>query len=227
MKKGWVLLSLIILTTIFFQSFFSNNAEAGQAGVGVGNIPPKYNMIRLVSQEDTFRVYLTVFDHNSWEDIQTVSVILEDNGGKKAEFLFKQYETNTSYDKINEFSEISAENNLLVTKKCSYDYSAGSSLEKCDLNLLFVFENTGFTNINIIAVDTAGGSATIQLDYTSEELIRSENIIIIPGIGKPSTLEIPPYLLDSIALIAAAFGTWYFIRKTDIIKIMRAIYEET
>ena len=226
MKKVWVLLCLAILTTIFFQSFFSDNVNAGQAGVGVGNIPPKFNMIRLVSQEDTFRVYLTVFDHNSWEDIHTVSVILEDNGREKAEFLFKQYETNASYDKINEFSEISGENNLLVTKKCSYDYSEASNLEKCNLNLLFVFKTTGFTSLNIIAVDTNGGIATIQLDYTSQDLIRSENIIIIPGIGKSAIVDIPPYLLDSIAILVAAFGTWYVFRKTDIIKIMRVIYEE-
>jgi hypothetical protein len=227
MKKVWVLLCLSILTTIFFQSFFSNNVKAGQAGVGVGNIPPKYNMITLTSFDNTFRVKLTIFDHNSWEDIQTVSVILEDNGGEKAKFIFKQYETNTSSDKINEFSEISIENNLLITKKCSYDYSEGSNLEKCNLNLLFVFKNTGFTRLNIIAVDTAGGIATIQLDYTSEDLIRSENIIIIPGIGKSAVIEIPPYFLDLIALIAATFGTWYVVKKTDVIERMRAIYEET
>lgn len=227
MKKVWVLLSLIILTTIFFQGFFSGNAKAGQAGVGVGNIPPKYNMIRLVSQEDTFRIYLIVFDHNSWLDIQTVSVILEDNGIKKAEFLFKQYEVNTSYDQINEFSEISAENNLLVTKKCSYDYLEGSNERKCELNLLFVFKNTGFTSLSIIAVDTAGGSATSQLDYTSADLIRSGNIIIIPGIGGSATVEIPSDLLDAIAILVATIGTWYIIRKTNIIEIMRTIYEQT
>lgn len=227
MKKVWVILSLIFLSTIFFQGFFSSNAKAGQAGVGVGNIPPKYNMIRLVSQEDTFRVYLSVFDHNSWLDIQTVSVILEDNGIKKAEFLFKQYEVNTSYDKINEFSEISSENNLLVAKKCSYDYSEGSNLQKCELNLLFVFKKTWFSRLTIIAVDTAGTSATIQLDYTSADLTRNENIIIIPGIGGSATVEIPPDLLDAIAILAATIGTWYIFRKTDIIERMREIYEQT
>ena len=67
MKKVWVLFCLTIFNTIIFLGFFSNNVNAGEAGVGVGNIPPKFNMIRLTSQDDNFRVYLTVFDHNSWE----------------------------------------------------------------------------------------------------------------------------------------------------------------
>jgi len=226
MKKVWVLLSLIIFSTIFFQNFFSNNVNAGEAGVGVGNIPPKYNMIRLTNQEDNFRVYLTVFDHNSWEDIQRVSLILEDNGIKKSEFIFKQYETNTSHDKINEFSEISAENNLLILKKCSYDSSYSNDLEKCDIDLLFVFENTYFTHLKIIAVDNTGENATIQLDYTSKDVSRSENIIVIPGINKSTIVEFPLFLLDIIAIVAAIVVTWYIIRKSEIKKIMRSIYEE-
>lgn len=227
MKKVWVLFCLTIFNTIIFLGFFSNNVNAGEAGVGVGNIPPKFNMIRLTSQDDNFRVYLTVFDHNSWEDIQTVSIILEDNGIEKTELIFKQYETNTSYYKINEFSESSLENNLLITKKCSYDSSYGSDLEKCDIDLLFVFENTYFTLLKIIAVDTNGGNATIQLDYTSKDLTRSGNILIIPGIDKSIIFDIPSYLLDIIAIIISIFVTWYILKKTNIKETMRSIYEET
>jgi hypothetical protein len=228
MKKVWVLLFILILIIIFFQNIFLNNVKAGNAGVGVLNVSPQYNIIRLVKQDDTFRVYLTVSDYNSWDDIQSINVILMDETGIKAEFIFKQYVDNTTFDKINEFSEKSEDNNYLVIKKCSYDHSNGEDVEdKCNLNLLFVFQETSFTNINIIAYDRSGATATIQIDFTSEELTRRGNIIIIPGIDKSAILEIPQYFLDIIALIISSLATWCIIRKTDITKIMRAIYEET
>ena len=227
MRKVWTLFFLIVLI-IFFQNIFSNNVKAGKAGVGVLNVSPQYNIIRLIQQDDTYRIYLIVSDYNSWDDIQSINVILMDETGKKAEFIFKQYIDNTTYDKINEFSENSEENNYLVIKKCSYDHSNGDEVEdKCNLNLLFVFQETWFTSLSIIAYDRSGATATIQIDYTSEELTRSRNIIIIPGITKSTILEIPPYLLDIIAIIISILVTWCIIRKTDITKIMRAIYEET
>jgi len=228
MKKGWVILSLAVLTAILFISFSSIDANAGQAGVGVLNVPPQYSMIRLVQQDNSIRVYLTVSDYNSWEDIYSVSVVLEDADVEKAEFLYKQYADLTSYEKVNEFSETSKENNLLVTKKCSCNNSDGVDTveDRCNLEILFVFHTTWFTRLNIIASDRGGSTATLQLDYTTEDLIRSGTIIIIPGLDNSIAVEIPPYLLDLIALFAAAIGTRYIIKKTDIGKIMRAVYEK-
>ena len=228
MRKVWMLLFLLFLTIIFFQNIYLNNVKAGEAGVGVLNVSPQYNFIRLTQQDDTFRIYLTVSDYNSWEDIQSINVILMDENGEKAEFIFQQYKDNITFDKINEFSEKSKENNFLVIKKCSFDISNGEEIEdKCNLDLLFVFQKIWFTNLDIIAHDRNGETAIIQLDYSSEDLTRSENIIIIPGITKSTIFEIPSYLLNIIALTISTFLTFYIARKTDLIKIVRAIYEET
>ena len=228
MKKVWVLLLLIILIITFFQNIFSINVKAGKAGVGVLNVSPQYNVIRLTQQDDTFRIYLKVSDYNSWDDIQSINITLMDDSEEKTEFIFKQYIDNITYDKINEFSENSKGNNFLVIKKCSYEHSNGEEVEdKCNLDLLFVFQKTWFTALNIIAYDRSGATATIQLDYSSEDLTRSGNIIIIPGINRSISFEIPPYLLDLFALVVSTFVTWYIIRKTDIKKIIREIYEET
>lgn len=231
MKRGRVILSLVISTIILFITFSPINANAGnkgQTGVGVFSAPPQYSIIRLVQQGDDIRVYITVSDINSWKDIYSVSIVLEDLDVEKAEFLYKQYEDETDWEIINEFSEKSKENNLLVTKKCSYDHSDKEEiLTGCYLNILFVFHTTWFTRLNIIASDRGGATSTLQLDYTSEDLMRRGDIIIIPGLDESMAVEIPPYLLDIIALIIAAIGTRYVVKKTDVGKIMRVIYEKS
>lgn len=231
MKRGRVILSLVISTIILFITFSPINANAGnngQTGVGVFSAPPQYSIIRLVQQGDDIRVYITVSDINSWKDIYSVSIVLEDLGVEKAEFLYKQYEDETDWEIINEFSEKSKENNLLVTKKCSYDHSDEEEiLTGCYLNILFVFHTTWFTRLNIIASDRGGATSTLQLDYTSEDLMRRGDIIIIPGLDESMAVEIPPYLLDIIALIIAAIGIRYVVKKTDVGKIMRVIYEKS
>jgi hypothetical protein len=231
MKRGRVILSLVISTIILFITFSPINANAGnkgQTGVGVFSAPPQYSIIRLVQQGDDIRVYITVSDINSWKDIYSVSIVLEDLDVEKAEFLYKQYEDETDWEIINEFSEKSKENNLLVTKKCSYDHSDKEEiLTGCYLNILFVFHTTWFTRLNIIASDRGGATSTLQLDYTSEDLMRRGDIIIIPALDESMAVEIPPYLLDIIALIIAAIGTRYVVKKTDVGKIMRVIYEKS
>lgn len=231
MKRGRVILSLVVSTIILFITFSPINANAGnkgQTGVGVFSAPPQYSIIRLVQQGDDIRVYITVSDINSWKDIYSVSIVLEELGVEKAEFLYKQYEDETDWEIINEFSEKSKENNLLVTKKCSYDHSDKEEiLTGCYLNILFVFHTTWFTRLNIIASDRGGATSTLQLDYTSEDLMRRGDIIIIPGLDESMAVEIPPYLLDIIALIIAAIGIRYVVKKTDVGKIMRVIYEKS
>jgi len=72
MKRGRVILSLVISIIILFITFSPINANAGnkgQTGVGVFSAPPQYSIIRLVQQGDDIRVYITVSDINSWKDI--------------------------------------------------------------------------------------------------------------------------------------------------------------
>jgi hypothetical protein len=228
MKNSWQKLLLLLSLSILFISQFTNYVHAGEAGVGVLNVSPQYSMIRLVQQDDYIRVYLTVSDYNSWEDIYSVSITLEDAGVKKAEFLYKQYSTVNSYIKVNEFSELPQDNNLLVPQKCSHNHSNRMETveERCNLEVLFVFYTTWFTRLNVLAQDRGGSTATMQLDYSTEDLIRSGTIIIIPGFDDSIILNIPPYLLDLIALVIATIGTWYVIKKTNIRKKMRAVYEK-
>jgi hypothetical protein len=218
----------MLLVSFLFVSQFTNYVNAGEAGVGVLNVAPQYSMIRLVQQDDYIRVYLTVSDYNSWDDIYSVSVILEDAGAKKAEFFYKQYSTVNSYIKVNEFSESPRDNSLLVSQKCSYNHSNRMETveERCNLEVLFVFYTTWFTRLNVLAQDRGGSTATMQLDYSTEDLIRSGTIIIIPGFDDSIILNIPPYILDLIALVIATIGTWYVIKKENIRKKMRAVYEK-
>lgn len=226
-KKGRMLLLLVltmIITSISFSSAVS--ASSGRAGVGVLNVPPQFNQIRLVQQGDFIRLYITCSDYNSWEDILSVSVVLEVSGEDKTEFLFKQFPDKFSFEKINEFIEIPDESSLLVTKKCSYDAEInGETVEElCYLDLLFVFYSTIFTRLKIVIADKAGSTATSQIDYTSEDLARSGNFIMFPGPDGLTAVEVPPYLLDFIALIAALAGTFYIVKRTKIVKLIKIVY---
>ena len=122
MTKNYVLLWLVTASLILFFMFFSFNANAGNAGVGVQNVLPKYGMIRLVQVDNSIRIYITTSDYNSWQDIYTVSVILEDYGAETAKFTYKQYEDDTSYQIIDEFSE-SGGRDLLIEEKCSFNHA--------------------------------------------------------------------------------------------------------
>jgi hypothetical protein len=228
MRKKLVILSLMISIIITSITFPSINAGSGKAGVGVLNVPPQFNQLRLVQLDNFVRLYLTISDYNSWEDIISVRVILEVSGVEKVEFIYKQYEDKSSFEKINEFSEEPKESGFLVTKKCSYDYIENGETveERCNLEILMVFYTTLFTRLKIVIADRGGSTASTQLDYTSEELARSGNFITFPGPDGPTAVEISPYLLDLIALLAALFGTYYIVKKTKILKILKVVYEK-
>ena len=202
MKKNLIVALLIIFTVIILATSPSVNAGSGRAGVGVLNVPPQFNQIRLVQQGDFIRVYITCSDYNSWQDIIYVSVILEVSGEDKTEFIYKQYEDKDSYDRINEFVEIPDESSLLVKKRCSYDYTINGETveERCYLYILMVFYSTLFTRLKILIEDRGGSTASSEIDYSSEELARSGDFIVFPGPDGPMSIEVSPYLLDSIAL---------------------------
>ena len=73
------------------------------------NVPPEFNNINVVQQDNNVRVYLTLSDYNSWEDIFDVNIILDYYGSEVARFTFNQYSVTTSYQKTNIFSETSKE----------------------------------------------------------------------------------------------------------------------
>jgi hypothetical protein len=226
MKKG--LIFLIILTSMLSLTVNlpSINAGSGNAGVGVLNVPPQFNQIRLVQLGDFIRLYITCSDYNSWEDVISVSITLEVSGEEKTQFIYKQYEDKDSYEKINEFIEIPNDSSLLLSKKCSYDCTLyGETVEeKCYLYILMVFYSTLFTRVKILITDRAGSTASTELDYTSEELARSGDFIILPGIGGSTAIGISPYLLDSIAFLSAIGVTFIIVKKTKIFKLIKICY---
>lgn len=215
MRRGRVLPLPLFTIIIVLTIFFSISASAGNAGVGVLNVSPKFGIIRVVQQDNFIRIYLNISDYNSWEDIYIVNVSLENYGTESAEFLFKQYSNTESYEKLNEFSEISGEKNLLVKEKCSFYHSAGTETvaDRCNLELLFVFHTTGFTLLNILASDLEGLTTQAHIDYNADEAMRSIDVIIVPGLNIP--IIIPPYFLDLIAVILGIIGTIYFIKELN------------
>ena len=148
------------------------------------------------------------------------------SGQEIHKFTFKQFEDKTSYEKINVVVEEPAESSLLVIKKCSYEATTDEETveERCYLYLLMVFYSTSFTSMKILITDRGGSTASSEIDYTSEELARSEYVITFPGPDGPTSVEISPYLLDLIAILLAIFGTYLVIKRTKIIKILRIIY---
>ena len=224
MKKILFFILLFTFFLLLFSPFYTSVANAGQAGVGVLNLPPKYSELRLIKHEDTIRLYITVSDYNSWADIFSISVVLEEDDAEKAVFVYQQFdEKDPAASELNEFSETPASNNLLLDERCSYSHSDSSEdvTDKCNLDILFVFQMTSFSRIKIIAE-----TSNLEIDYSSEDLVRSGSIIVFPGINEPITVEVHPYLLDISALIVGICGTLYIFKKTDLLNVMRLIYEK-
>lgn len=200
---------------------------AGQAGVGVLNVPPTFSSIRIMQQDNDIRVYLSVSDYNSWEDIYQVTISLEDNGLAVAEFYYQQYKDRTSWIKTNEFNETSVGNGLLVTTKCSVYHSNEriTIADRCNLELLFVFRTEWFTRLNIVVSDREGATATTQIDYNADEMIRDSKLIFIPGIDEPFSISVPAYFLNIISLLIATLGTFIVMKKLTLTTVKRVADE--
>jgi hypothetical protein len=171
--------------------------------------------VTLDQQYDNLRLYLNLSDYNSWEDIYEVKVILEYYGLAMATFYFKQYEDRTSYVKINEFSESPAKNNLLNEDYCSFKSSSKKETitNKCNIEIRFVFSTTWFTDIKIITSDRAGDTAETTINYNTEDLMRSSNMIMVPWFDRPIPVQISSLLLNTIAIVAAIIVVVQIIRK--------------
>ncbi|MBN2603426.1 MAG: hypothetical protein JXA91_04775 [Candidatus Thermoplasmatota archaeon] len=223
----------LIFTIIGFflisSQFLAINCKAGEAGVGVINVPPKFTLIRIVQQDDFIRVYLTLSDYNSWADIYNVSITLEDNGVNRVQFLFQQYEDIYSYNSINKFSQSFGGNNILNLEKCSYFHSVKKDTvdDRCDLQLLFVFETTFFTRFHLIVRDRAGETAESHIDYNAAEMTRDNDVIIIPGLnGELYRIWLPQFILEILAILAATAGTMYIAKKRKITLFKRVKHEK-
>ena len=227
MKKIQVLLSFVI-SIILITMLFSVNVSAGKAGVGVLNVPPKYGYISIEEQDNQMRVYITISDYNSWGDIYEVSVSLKDYGAEIAKFTFRQYKDITSYVEINEFIDDSS-SSLLIVEKCSFERSNEKETvdQRCDLELRFVFKKTWFTGLDVSVQDRDGSDpAEAHIDYSSEDTMRSSNVLVIPWINGVIVVELPAFLLDLMAVIAGLLGAMICIKKRNIMLVRRAAYEK-
>lgn len=227
-------LPLFLIFMILFSSLFSINTKASSAGVGVVNVPPKYGRLKIVQHEDTLRVYLTVSDYNSWGDILKISVILEDRNTEEsfAEFIYKQYASKDSYEKVNLFTE-KVSKNLLIKEKCSFESSEKRVTidQRCDIELLFVFKTTWFSRLKVVVEDREGDKATSEIDYyplqaSPDDKYRNENIIIIPWFDGELSFMIPPYLSNLLAVFAGLLGAGICFRKKYILNKRKFAYEK-
>lgn len=222
---SFFVLFLLLLNLVLLPS----QVYAGQAGVGVINVPPKYGYIRVEEQGDYVRVYLNISDYNSWADVYNVTVTLENYGTKLSTFLFQQYKSLDSFVEIDEFSETPNKNHLLDLKRCFFEKSSEQETidQRCDIAIRFVFQKTFFTGLSIVINDRAGSApAEAYIYYNSEESLRSGNTLVIPWIGVQITINHPPYLIDLIAAILATLGVMYYLKKTGIREKRKKGYEK-
>jgi hypothetical protein len=229
MKSALFFILTIFVVLFLCSTFFSIKVSAGQAGVGVINVPPKYGYIRVEQQDELIRVYLNISDYNSWGDVYEVSVTLDNYGTEISKFIFKQYKSADSYFEVNEFNETPPDKHLLVKEKCFYEKSDKTETvnERCDIAVRFVFQKTYFTGISIAINDRVGSApAEAYIYYNTEESMRSENNIVIPWMGGTITIDTPTYLLDLIAITIGLTGVIYYCKKRGILERRRVVHEE-
>jgi len=119
---------------------------------------------------------------------------------------------------------------LLDIEKCFFEKSNQKETidERCDIAIRFVFQKTFFTGLSIVINDRAGSApAEAYIYYNSEESMRSGNTIVIPWIGLRITIDIPPYLIDALAIAFASISVIYYLKKTGMTVRRRERYEKT
>jgi hypothetical protein len=226
MKLVGVLIVTLFIIGVFFPKLVL--ADDGNAGVGVINVPPNYSNIRIIQQDNQIRAYLTISDYNSWLDINTVQVNLEDNGAVLHSFLFQQYEDPENFKQLNTFTEIEG-GSLLILDSCDVTHSSSTKTiaDRCRIELRFVFKTTYFTELHIISTDRAGDSTEAFIEYKGSDLIRDSNTLLIPWIDGTVKAEFPPYLLDISIFFIAVISTVIIGRKTPIATTLQQVFYES
>lgn len=221
-----IFVTIILLLPIFLFTF---SVTGRQAGVGVLNVNPKFGHLRIEQRTDTIRVYLTISDYNSWGDIYKVTIELMDKEYDEliARFEYKQYESQDKWEKIDIFEQTYGEP-LLIEERCSCDFSTKRTTveERCDMDLLFVFNKTWFTTINVNIRDREGyKDATAEIDYIPiserSEPERSGNLLFVPWFDNPFFFEIPEYLPMLLAILFGILGAMLCVKKRKEIWVLK------
>jgi hypothetical protein len=217
---------MAILISLLTSFFVIDRVHAdGQAGVGVINVPPNYADIRIVERNGLIRVYLTISDYNSWGDIYMVEVNLGDNERSVASFVFKQYETADSFEKIHLFTEIPEGKDLLNIDSCDVSYSDSRKTveDRCHIDLRFVFSPTFFSQIHIKTTDRAGSFAETIIEYRGGDMMRDQNTLLIPWIDGTVKLELPPFLLDTLLILISGIGAVWLGKRLKITSMVNQV----
>lgn len=202
-------------------------AGGSDAGVGVINVPPNYADIKVLHQDNSIRVYLTLSDYNSWSDIYKVEVHLEEEGVVLHTFTFKQWDSDDSFNLVNEFVDES-DNVLLIKEACDVSHSSESKTvaDRCQLYVRFVFKTTYFSQLHVISTDRAGDSTETYIEYAGSDLNRDSNTLLIPWIDGTMKLELPPYMLDILLALIAVFVTVIIGKKTPLATTLQQVFYE-
>jgi hypothetical protein len=232
MKKAFSLkglfINLFIITFILISSYIVGAGGGSDAGVGVINVPPNYADVKILQQDNTIRVYLTLSDYNSWSDISKIQLRLEENGIVLHSFTFKQWESDDSFNLVNEFIDESS-NSLLHKTACDAFHSKESKTvaDRCQLHVRFVFQTTYFSQIHIISNDRAGDSTETFIEYQGSDMNRDSNTLLIPWIYGTIKAELPPYILDLSLLVITLIATVLIGKKTPLGTTLQRVFYET
>lgn len=222
---------LVILLFLGFIALSSATvfAENGSdAGVGVINVPPNYADIKILQQENTIRAYLTLSDYNSWSDIYKVQVNLEENGVVLHSFTFKQWDSDDSFNLVNQFIDESG-NFLLQESACDVSHSSESKTvaDRCQLHVRFVFQTTYFSQLHVISTDRAGDSTETFIEYQGSDMNRGSNTLLIPWIDGAIKLELPSLMLDIFLVLIAILLTVIIGKRTPFTTALQQVFYDT
>ncbi len=231
MVKGSIGLLTILLLSTFIVLTTTQTAIAdggSDAGVGVINVPPNYADIKILQQDNTIRTYLTLSDYNSWSDIYKIQINLEENGAILHSFVFKQWDSDDSFNLINEFFDESTDF-LLQKNACDVSHSSESKTvaDRCQLHVRFVFQTTFFSQLHVISTDRAGDSTETYIEYYGGDMNRGADTLLVPWIEGTMKIELPPYMLDISIFLIAIISTILIGKKTPLIATLQQVFYET
>jgi hypothetical protein len=219
---------LLFMGFIVFSSTTVLAGDGSDAGVGVINVPPNYADIKILQQENTIRAYLTLSDYNSWSDIYKVQVNLEENGVILHSFTFKQWDSDDSFNLVNEFID-GSENFLLQESACDVSHSSESKTvaDRCQLHVRFVFQITYFSQLHVISTDRAGDSTETFIEYQGSDMNRGSNTLLIPWIDGAIKMELPQFMLDILLVIIAILLTVIIGKRTPFTTALQQVFYDT